>query len=227
MFAVRMGNRYVGVLYILFSFLLSITSSSFAEQTIVNPCPAPIDPESLESTFLRAHITNYDAEKDIITLDLVCCERFSRDDILNLKAGDIIRTAGYEFEVGEIIEEPDEDTGPWFHIREKKDDTDDDVLWLWMYPTANGDYCHLQQEETVMVPFYTIQIELGHEDPMFIDYNAVRNLDELRSMLCEEGIFEKPDDQFHDPWSRNLPFSNLRIAFDESGKLAMIWRSSY
>lgn len=212
-------------LVLLLAVMLLLPSFSLAGSTVVTPMALPFNPASPCSAYVNARILAYEepGEYDYgyLTLQLSVPERYARDDVLNLKAGDAIYARGRELQVGLVeIDDGDELYAPMVFISPETDDPD--IGTLWMMADADGNYHYTVYEEIAMVDLEPIRVPFN-PDLSFID--------EFDSAAVDGRPVVHTADEFLDLLSKSDPDSEsgfasgyISVVFDAHGSLVLICR---
>ena len=195
---------------------LFIPALAAAERTVVTALAAEVNPEALVSVSADARITEYNAEDNTLTVELIVPERYHPEDILNLKVGDAIYTQGQEVEIRTIGE-----NSGYIVLNEGDSEFSEGSVWLFEgidmnYWIADGQDSSWALLATVRVPVTDRLLFLDEIDPSSGEtllYPSVHNAG---------GFLERLEAEKEE--GPGFAANNVLIAFDDTGALALIRR---
>ena len=209
--------RFLSILAAEIFFLSCLPALSYAERTIVKPIPVSFDPNCPRQVSVYGRITDYNDKDCSITVEFIVPEFYAREDIINLKPGDIIVSQGREVEV-KSIDFSDFDVN--INAIPEVNVPDEDIIW--MHINTAGYYHRLKEERIVTTVLDPVRISL-YDLSIFLDafdYDSASFLpsrysaEEFNAKLTVNG--KGADTVF----TSSLFWFN----FDDYGQLVCIWR---
>ncbi len=193
--------------------LLALAVSAASAETITAMATETYPDEFVKCVYY-ARIHDYDSETNMLEVELIVPEIFSREDILALKPGDRIYTDGQEIEILTVTEEDG-------YIILNKGDYEFSEGSVWLAPDRDGNYRPVEYEDYTWMEMARIEVPVT-EKLLFLDMiepssgemlelPAVHNADEFLAMK----------DSADDP---GFKVNNVYLVFDENGDLAVIQR---
>ena len=193
--------------------LLALAVSAASAETITAMANEPYMDEFVKYA-CHARIHDYDSETNMLEVELIIPEIFSREDVLSLKPGDAIYTDGHEVEIQTVTEE-------YGYIILNKGDYEFSEGSVWLREDTDGNFRPVEYEDYIWSEMARIEVPVT-ENLLFLDMidpssgeilemPTVHNADEFLAMK----------DSTVDP---GFKVNNVYVVFDENGDLAVICR---
>lgn len=203
---------------ILFLLALLMIGSSASADTITAMARELYMDEYVSYSFY-ARIHDYDSETNMLEIELMTPEVFSRDEVENLSVGDIIYTDGREIAITSITEE-----SAYIILNKGAYEFSEGSVWLSedregnYRPTVYGDY--IWSEITRMdFPVTDRLIFLDSIDPL-----SGEMLEKPTVHTAEEFLKMKESEETEEDAGPGFKAHNVIVVFDRDGELAMIQR---
>jgi len=200
------------MLMVLLSLLLALSAVSAASAEVITGMA--VEPFT-GRTANYARIRVADAEKALLSVELIVPEVFRQDDVEALKPGDSIYTGGEEVLIQSVDHE-----GDYVILNKGEYEFSDGSVWLEQHYT-DGNYQVRVMDDYVWMVLEQMETPVP-EHLVFLDWidPSTGDILDLPSVHSGADFWA----MLQDPEGPGFDVNNVMAAFDEQGALALVWR---